>query len=459
MPPKACHSILDSLDDQDPRGPVLRKMGESSENLMKLAALTLADAAAQLWVKFLVVALLAFIVGLEFREYLLTKREAHLAIGSVRTYTFIAILGFVLYTLAPDFRLFIVGFLFLTVLFAVFYLHKVETGQVGILQLLIGAIVYTFGPVAQLLPLWFLVLLFVAIIFVLSARPLTQRVLEHMDQQELITLAKFLLLSAVILPLLPREPSFAEVPASPFNIWMAVVLISSISYAGYILRRYAFPRRGYLITGIVGGLYSSTATTVVLVRASRGEAVPNRTVQAAILAASGMMYLRLLLLVLVLNPGYLPWTALPMGLFGVGTLVAAYIFSRQGEKETLDAAPQVVDNPLAFGTAFLFAFLFIVMLLLTRFVADEFGSSGVKVLAFGVGFTDIDPFVMSLLKGAYPGVTAPQLSGALLVAAGSNDFLKGIYAILLGHWRSNRSVAIALFVLGMLTLLYGSFLL
>ncbi len=425
---------------------------------MKIAALTLADAATQLWMKFLIVAFLAFIVGLEFREYLLSKREDHLAIGSVRTYTFVAILGFVLYALDPDFRLFMVGFLFLTVLFGAFYLRKVETGQVGILQLLIGAIVYTFGPVSQLLPLWFLVLLFVAIIFVLSARPLTQRVLEHMDQQELITLAKFLLLSAVILPLLPRETPFTEIPASPFNIWMAVVIISTISYAGYMLRRYVFPRRGYLITGIVGGLYSSTATTVVLARSNRGDSAPNRTVHAAILAASGMMYLRLLLLVLILNPPYLAWTALPMLVFGFGTLAAAYFFARLGERQTLDADPRVADNPLAFGTAFLFAILFIVMLLLTRFVALEFGSSGVKVLAFGVGFTDIDPFVMSLLKGAYPGIPAPQISGALLVAAGSNDFLKGIYAVVLGQWRANWSVAAALFVLGALTLLYGVFL-
>ncbi|MDE1942029.1 MAG: DUF4010 domain-containing protein [Betaproteobacteria bacterium] len=425
---------------------------------MKFAALTLAEMSTQLWMKFLIVAFLAFIVGLEFREYLLSKKEDHLAIGSVRTYTFVAILGFVLYALDPGFRLFIAGFLFLTVLFAAFYLRKVETGQVGILQLLIGMIVYTFGPVIQLMPLWFLILLFVAIIFVLSARPLTQRVLEHMDQQELITLAKFLLLSAVILPLLPQEVPYPEIPASPFSIWMAVVIISSISYAGYILRRYVVPRRGYLITGIVGGLYSSTATTVVLVRGTRNETTPNRSVQAAVLAASGMMYLRLMLLVLVLNPAYLPWTGWPMALFGIGTLVVSYYFARLGERETLDASPQVADNPLAFGTAFLFAILFIVMLLLTRVVAQHFGSSGVKTLAFGVGFTDIDPFVMSLLKGAYPTLTAPQLSGALLVAAGSNDFLKGIYALVLGGWRTNRSVAGALFVLGALTLLYGVFL-
>jgi len=421
---------------------------------MIFPAFSFAEIATQLWMKFLLVALFAFIVGLEFREYL-AKREDHLAIGSARTFTFVAILGFVLYSLDPDFRLYITGFVFLVVLFSLFYRHKIQTGQLGILQLLIGAIVYTFGPVALTMPLWFFVLLFVANIFVLSAKPLTHRLLEHMDQQELITLAKFLLLSAVILPLLPREVLRPEIPASPFHIWLAVVVISSISYAGYILRRYVFPHRGYFITGILGGLYSSTATTVVLVRTDRTNPTPNRTMQAALLAATGMMYLRLLLLVSLFSPAYLGLTTPPLLLFGMGTFALAFYFAHLGAKEPLAPAGRGEGNPLAFGTAFLFAILFVAMLFLTRAIALEFGSSGLKALSFGVGFTDIDPFVMSLLSGAYPAVSPSQLSGALLVAAGSNDLLKGIYTVTLGSWKANRSVMAMLFGIGILTVGYG----
>ncbi len=421
---------------------------------MTFPAFSFAEIATQLWMKFLLVALFAFIVGLEFREYL-AKREDHLAIGSARTYTFVAILGFVLYSLDPGFRLYITGFVFLAVLFGLFYQHKVQTGQLGVLQLLIGAIVYTFGPVALTMPLWFFVLLFVANIFVLSAKPLAHRLLEHMDQQELITLAKFLLLSAVILPLLPTEVLRPEIPASPFHIWMAVVVISTISYAGYILRRYVFPHRGYFITGILGGLYSSTATTLVLVRVDRTNPRPNRTMQAAVLAASGMMYLRLLLLVALFSPTYLGLTTPPLVLFGMGTIAIAAYFARLGAREPLVPSDQGAGNPLAFGTAFLFAILFVVMLFLTRAIAQEFGSGGLKTLAFGIGFTDIDPFVMSLLNGAYLTLSANQLSGALLIAAGSNGLLKGIYTITLGNWQANRSIAAALCAVGILTILYG----
>jgi uncharacterized membrane protein (DUF4010 family) len=418
------------------------------------AVLPFSDIVNQLWFKFLLVAFLAFIVGLEFREYL-SGRAEHLAIGSARTYAFVSIFGFVLYSLDPTFRLFMAGLLFLTVLFGLFYQRKLQTEQLGILQLLIGVIVYTFGPMSQLMPLWFLVLVFVALIFVLSARPLTHRLMEQMAQEELITLAKFLLLSAVILPLLPKELVAPEIPASPFSIWLAVVIVSSISYSGYILRRYVFPNKGYLITGIVGGLYSSTATTVVLSKKCRGSAVPNRTLHSAMLAASGMMYFRLLLLVSLLGTSILPYVGIPLFVLGIGTLLAAVYFAKFGDQESISQSDPSIGNPLEFGTAFLFAVIFLLMLVLTRIISQSFGASGLELLSFGVGFTDIDPFVLSLLNGTYHSINTNELAGALLIAAGSNNLLKGTYAVVIGNWQANRSVLMALYALGFMTMGYG----
>ncbi len=411
------------------------------------------DITTQLFARFLLVSVLAFIVGLEFREYL-AGDKARQTIGTARTYTFSAILGFVLYALDPSFKLFITGTVFLGTLFSFFYFHKLQSDQRGILQLLIGMIVYTFGPVSQLMPLWFLVLLFVALIFILSARPVTHQIIERMDQGELVTFAKFLLLSAVILSLLPHELVATQIPASPFSIWLAVVIISTISYVGYILRRYVFHKQGYFITGLLGGLYSSTACTVVLARATRSQPIPNRALHAGILAASTMMYLRLLLLVAMLSPALLPLAAPPLIIVALGTLALAYYFSKLG-----DQAPPIPTekdvNPLELGTAFLFAIIFIVMLVLTRFTATEFGTSGLKVLSFVTGLTDIDPFVLSLLNGAYAKLAPSDLTGALLIAAGSNGFLKGIYTVTMGNWRANRAVLMSLFLIGGLTMLWG----
>ncbi|VAW77499.1 hypothetical protein MNBD_GAMMA13-23 [hydrothermal vent metagenome] len=229
---------------------------------------------SQVWFHFALVALFGFLTGLEFREYSQSrdKEQPEVSVarlGTSRTFTFIAILGFVLYTLDPAYRLYLAGMIGLILFFALFYHHKLETGQTGLLQPLIGLIVYTYGPAITLLPPWFLVLLFVAVAFTLSARPLAHRLTANLDPREIPTLARFLLLSGVILPLLPDRMISSYIPASPFKIWMAVVVISGISYAGYILKKYLLKRQGYLVTGLLGGLYSSTATTVVLARKSR----------------------------------------------------------------------------------------------------------------------------------------------------------------------------------------------
>ncbi len=414
----------------------------------------------QVWFHFLLVTLFGFLTGLEFREYLMVRSQESpeiptVSAGTTRTFTFIAMLGFALYTLDPGYRLYLGGLLWLLALFGLFYHHKLQAGQSGMLQPLIAIIVYSYGPVVSLMPPWFLVLLFVAVVFTLSARPLAHRLSEGIEPQEIPTLAKFLLLSGVILPLLPDRPISSYLPATPFKIWMAVVVISAISYAGYILKKYLLKRQGYLVTGLLGGIYSSTATTVVLSRKSRGLARPDPSLNAGIVAASGMMYLRLLLLVAIMNPLLLRHATLPMLLFGFLAIGVAFFFGRTttGEQETTPELGH--SNPLEMGIALLFALLFVVMMVITQQVIAHFGKAGLDLLSFGVGFTDIDPFVMSILSGNYQAMSPQQLAGAMVIAAGSNDLLKALYAVTLGGRKNAGKVALFLLLLGALTIGYG----
>ena len=414
----------------------------------------LQDLLSQLWFRFMLVGILSFLTGLEFREYLAGKTQP-LAFGTARTYTFIGLLGFVFTVLDPTFRLYLGGLAALVVWTGVFYYRKVQQGQTGILGLLIGVFVYTFGPVIELLPLWFLVLEFVAIVFVLNARPLTHRLTETIDRRELVTLAKFLLLAAVILPLMPDEALIPLLPSTPFRIWVAVVAISAISYLGYILQRYVFPHQGYLLTGLLGGLYSSTATTIVLARKIREQPTAAPGLNVAILAASGMMYLRLLVLIAVLNVGFLGPVLPPFLLLGLGTIGYCLLHLRKKKTTKPAKAETVGRNPLELGTAFIFAGLFVVMLFLSKAALHYFGTPGLEVLSFLVGFTDIDPFVLSLLKGDFPTASLAQLAIAIVIAAGSNNFLKALYAVLVSNWRQARHAVLGLLVLGVLNLLYA----
>jgi len=408
---------------------------------------------SQLWFHFVLVVFFGFLTGMELREYLLDKEKQDKddrlpSLGSARTYTYIALLGFVFYHLDTGFRLYLAGMGVLLVLFGLYYYRKLQQGGSGILRPLIGLIVYSYGPVVTLMPPWFLVLLFVATVFILNARPLAHRLTETIDNRELITLSKFLLLAAVILPLMPDRAVIPYVPTTPFKIWVAVVAVSAISYLGYILQRYVFPRQGYLVTGLVGGLYSSTATTIVLARRMRSLPGETREIGLAIVAASGMMYLRLLALIAILNSSFLGPTAIPFLLLGCGSILASLLLLRRGASPSELHPENPSRNPLELGTAFLFALLFIVMLMVSKGVLHEFGNPGLQVLSFIVGFTDIDPFVLSLLKGNYQGASLEQLAAAIVIASGSNNFLKALYAVLIAGWKNSRIAFVGLVVLG-----------
>jgi uncharacterized membrane protein (DUF4010 family) len=415
---------------------------------------------SQIWFQFTLVALFGFLTGLEFREYILLRSKERpdvptISLGTTRTFTFIAILGFVLYILDPGYHLYLAGMLGLILLFSLFYHQKLTRGQSGLLQPLISLTVYTYGPVVMLLPPWFLVLLFVAVVFILSARPFTRLLTRDLEPREIPSLAKFLLLSGVILPLLPDEPVSSYVPATPFKIWLAVVVISAISYTGYILKKYLLKKQGYLVTGLLGGLYSSTATTVVLARKSRQLEQPDAALNAGILAASGIMYLRLLALITIMNISLVSGAIIPLLLFSTIAIGGAILIDRAAPASTETTPDLGRSNPLELGIALLFAILFVVMMIITQQVITHFGQTGLNILSFGVGFTDIDPFVLSILSGNYKATSLQQLCAAIIIAAGSNNLLKALYAVTLGGRRNSGRIALYLSVLGLLTIFYG----
>lgn len=416
---------------------------------------------SQLWFKFGFVALLGFMTGLELHGFLKERKEEHggdakpVRFGTSRTYTFIAILGYVCMVLDGSMRIYLTVLAGLLVMLAIFFLHKLQLRQSSALQPLVAIVVYSYGPVALMQPAWFLVLLFVSVVFTLNARPLAHQILEIADRQEMLTLAKFLLISGVILPLLPRTPVSTYIPATPFKIGIAVLVISSISYAGYMLKKYFLKRQGFMVAGLLGGLYSSTATTIVLARKTRGTAAASANLNAGIVAASGVMYLRLLLLVAFLNPMILKDIFVPLICLSSVTLAAAWFRSRDGKKEQQQGAEMGKSNPLELGVALLFALLFVLMIVVTRQVIIHFGKSGLDILSFAVGFTDIDPFILSLLNGHYQGVGSGQVAGAILIAAGSNNMLKAGYAAIFGIRKFTKQAAFFLLVLGLVSLLWG----
>ncbi|HQS02726.1 MAG: DUF4010 domain-containing protein [Halothiobacillaceae bacterium] len=180
----------------------------------------------------------------------------------------------------------------------------------------------------------------------------------------------------------------------------------------------------------MGGLYSSTAATVVLSKRAHGmKSEESRMIGAAIVLATLMMYLRLWALILVLGHTETALRlAIPFALLALtSALIAWFLYKNQAQNST-PQAENPPQHPLEFTTALLFAFLFVFFATVTHFVVHDFGTSGLHILSFMVGFTDIDPFVLSLLDGKFH-VTEGALEAAIMIASGSNNLLKAGYTI------------------------------
>jgi uncharacterized membrane protein (DUF4010 family) len=406
-------------------------------------------------IQFIVTIALSFLSGLEVKSYRQQFHPESLTyfFGTARTTTFIGMLGFLLYVIDRQHLIvYTAGLLAFTAIFALFYQRRLKQDKTSILLFLVSLAVYTYGPLTVLFPLWMPALLFVLIVFLLNARTTISNLTLKIDAAELATLGKMVLLSAVILPLLPNTNVIPHIPLSPFKIWLAVVVISTISYGGYMAQQYLFPRKGVFLTGLIGGTYSSTATTVVLakkVRESRATAM----LTASILAATAVMYIRLIVVAFVFNFAIGRDILAPFVLFSLAGFGLAFIYYRKSEQEP-NPVPVTSKNPLELGTAFLFAAFFVAMIVLTHMITRYYGVGGLKIFSFLAGFTDIDPFILSLLTGKY-AVGHGELLSAIVISAGSNNVLKAVYALWFGGWQKARAAFFWLLMFGLATIALG----
>jgi uncharacterized membrane protein (DUF4010 family) len=333
------------------------------------------------------------------------------------------------------------------VLLGIYYQNRISTAQrFGMIGMLIALLTYLLGPIAQTLPYWFLILFTITALFVLNAKEKIKLLAGRLDNQELITLAIYLVLAGVILPLLSTVPIAPFIPVTPYQTWLAVVVITGMSYLGYLLQTYVFPERGLLLAGAIGGIYSSTATTVVLARQSRYQPQAAASFAAAITLATGAMYLRLLGVVAFFNLG-IAVRLLPgfLGFALLGSALALLLEHHRPRTVPSTAAPPR-RHPLELGTALLFAVAFITLAAVTHLVLAHYPTQGLARLSILVGFTDVDPFVLSLLQGGFP--TSPRaVENAIMMATVSNNVLKaGCIAVLATRYTAIWAVSMLLFI-------------
>lgn len=385
------------------------------------------------FINFILVTLLSLMIGLEQRRHHADDKPETL-FGTDRTYTFIGILGFVLYILSPDNLLpFLGGGLAIVIFLGIFYWKKIQTqNKYGITSIIVLLITYCLGPLLFVKPIWLTILLVTTILIMIELKPQFSKLTSRFDDNEFIILAKFMIIAGIVLPLLPDKMISADIPISPYKIWLAVVVISGISYLSYLIQKFIFPSKGLVITGILGGMYSSTATTVVLARKSKGLEARG-LISSSIIVATAMMFLRVLILAFIFNTQLGEKLAIPILSLTVLTILVAWILNKVGQKPEEKVIHEPSSrNPLEFKTALLFAALFVIFALITKFVLTSFGVKGLDVLSWIVGVTDIDPFLLSMFTGKYE-IVLSAIVHATLIAVTSNNLIKLGYALFLGN--------------------------
>jgi uncharacterized membrane protein (DUF4010 family) len=259
-----------------------------------------------------------------------------------------------------------------------------------------------------------------------------------------------LILTGLVLPFLPSHPVTGLTEITPHQVWLAVLAVCTVSYASYLLQRYVASGEGGLWTAVLGGLYSSTATTVVLAR--RAHAAPEllRQVQTGIILATAIMYLRMLIIVAMFDrPLALALAPALLGLAAFGLAIAGLwcrLGAQAGSSQAVTGAP---PNPLELGAALIFAALFVIVSLASAWARSRFGEAGLYGLAGIVGLTDIDPFVLSIAEGGATPLPVTAGVAAILIAASSNNLLKAAYTVGFAGARAAIAPASALALLAL----------
>lgn len=205
-------------------------------------------------VTFVLVTLFSLLIGLSQRRISLKREGETTLFGTDRTFTFIGILGYLLYILDPtDMRLFMGGGAVLGLLLGLnYYVKQSQFHVFGVTTIIIALITYCMAPIVATQPSWFYVMVIVTVLLLTELKHTFTEFAQRMKNDEMITLAKFLAISGIILPMLPNKNLIPDINLTPYSIWLATVVVSGISYLSYLLKRYVFHESGTLVSGIIG---------------------------------------------------------------------------------------------------------------------------------------------------------------------------------------------------------------
>ncbi len=373
-------------------------------------------------------------VGLERQRAIVNKEGDDVLLGGVRTFPLIAIAGSVCALVSPSWMIAagLVGLVALMSVHRISLTHEQREGGLtteiaALVTFLLGALAC--ADVRELADtgdrLLLVAALGVVVTLLLSIKPRLHEVVRKVSDEDIFATAQILVVALVVLPLLPTE-SFGPFDAiQPRQIGKMILLVGGVSFLGYAASRLMGAGRGLVVTGLIGGLVSSTAVTFSMSRRAKDDERVRPAAAVAVVAASSVMLVRVLVAVTVVHAPLLPRLVIPMGamaLVGGALLVPLLMKARAGEKATADIT---LKNPFELKSAVIFGLLFAFVIFISKAARATLGDTALYLAAVVAGTTDVDAITLSTASLASEGLALDIAATTILIACFANTMVKG----------------------------------
>lgn len=395
-----------------------------------------------------------YVVALAIGLLMGLERERNPAAkAGLRTFALTALLGVLTAHLATEFGelwLIAVGLLLVGVMMIAAYLHAPQPdGDPGTTTVAALMLCYGLGVLVSHDEIQLAVMLGVAATMLLYFKPELSGLSQHLSRRDLLSVLQFAVLALIILPLLPNQDYGPYGALNPHQIWWMVVLIVGVGLAGYAALRLVGQQRGAVMLGLLGGLVSSTATTLAFSRHARASSEMMPIAVIVIVLANLVVLVRLGVLTAVLAPAVLV-QLLPVLLGGLvaGGLGAAYGVHRlqpQGE-----LPPLAMGNPTELRPALGFGLLYAVVLLAAAWLSDWLGTRGLYAVALVSGLTDVDAITLSSLRlHNLDKLTVAVAVNVITLGVLANLVFKSVLTFTIGGWQLARHAVAGMGALGL----------
>jgi len=269
-------------------------------------------------------------------------------------------------------------------------------------------------------------------VLLLAEKPRLHGMVARLDEPTMLAAARFAVMSAVILPLLPEGPFGPGPGIKPRELWMLVLLFSGISFVGYLAQRLSGDA-GYPLTGMLGGLVSSTSVTLTFARLSQAQPQQCAALAAGAVAASIVSLIRVAVAVAVIDASVLTELWKYLAALSVAAAIALIVAWRSLRRS--HGEPPEPKNPLQLRNAIEMALLFQVVLFGVFYLRAWIGEGGLMAGGFLLGLTDVDALTLSMTRSVATGTTILGASRAIAMGIVANALLKSVIAIGIGNGR------------------------